>query len=86
MSETTVSLHEGTRRAQQAAIDARQLALENTRRQAKGEELLNKLKEEDEEAVHAAADKPKPEEDAYLAESGHILLDYLTLNSAVAKH
>ena len=86
MSETTVSLQEGTRRAQQAAIDARQLALENTRRQAKGEELLNKLKEEDEEAVHAAADKPKPEEDAYLAESGHILLDYLSLQPQVAKH
>ena len=31
-------------------------------------------------------DKPKPEDDAYLSESGRILLDYLGLSSAMAKH
>ncbi|MBD7977634.1 carboxy terminal-processing peptidase [Pseudomonadaceae bacterium Sa2CUA2] len=87
MNETTVSLNETKRRAQQAAIEAKQLALENARREAKGEELLSKLKDDDEEdALLTAADKPTPEEDAYLAESGHILLDYLVLQPQVAKH
>lgn len=87
MKDTRVSLNEEKRRRQQTAIEERQLKLENARRVARGEEPLNKLKSEDEEAlaVHDA-DKPKPEEDAYLAETGHILLDYLTLNGRVAKH
>lgn len=87
MKETRVSLNEAKRRSQQAAIEARQLKLENARRLARGEEPLKKLKEEDEETLRPHdADKPKPEEDAYLAETGHILLDYLSLDSRVAKH
>jgi len=85
MEENTVSLNESKRRAQQADIEAQQLAIENSRRQAKGEALLNKLKEEDEDALPVEDEKTKPEDDAYLAESGRILLDYLGLNTRLAK-
>lgn len=85
MAENTVSLNESTRRAQQADIEAQQLAIENTRRLAKGEEPLNKLKEEDEDELPVEEEKTKPEDDAYLAETGRILLDYLGLNTRVAK-
>ena len=86
MAEKTVSLNEAERRAQHADIEAKQLAMENIRRKAKGEEPLKELKKEDEDAIAAEPDKTKPEDDAYLSETGRILLDYLKLNSAVAKH
>ena len=86
MNEKTVSLNEADRRAQHADIEARQLALENTRRKAKGEEPLKELKKEDEDALAAEPDKTKPEDDAYLSETGRILLDYLGMNTSVAKH
>ncbi|MGY2260679.1 carboxy terminal-processing peptidase [Pseudomonas sp. SDO55104_S430] len=86
MSEKTVSLNEAERRAQHADIEAKQLAMENIRRKAKGEEPLKELKKEDEDAAAAEPDKVKPEDDAYLSETGRILLDYLKLNTAVAKH
>ncbi|WP_448092219.1 carboxy terminal-processing peptidase [Pseudomonas lini] len=86
MSEKTVSLNEADRRAQHADIEAKQLAMENLRRKAKGEEPLKELKKEDEDALAAEPDKTKPEDDAYLSETGRILLDYLKLNTAVAKH
>ncbi|SNS80781.1 C-terminal processing peptidase-1. Serine peptidase. MEROPS family S41A [Pseudomonas japonica] len=86
MSEKTVSLNEQERRAQHADIEGQQLALENIRRKAKGEEPLKELKKEDEDAIPAEPDDSKPEDDAYLSETGRILLDYLSLNSAVAKH
>ncbi|MCW2270250.1 MULTISPECIES: carboxy terminal-processing peptidase [Pseudomonas] len=86
MNEKTVSLNEAERRAQHADIESKQLALENTRRKAKGEEPLKELKKEDEDALPAEPDDTKPEDDAYLSESGRILLDYLGLNSAVAKN
>ena len=54
--------------------------------QVKGQEPLKELKREDENALPEEDDKTKPQDDAYLTESGHILLDYLNLNSAVAKH
>jgi len=85
MEETTVSLNESKRRAQQTDIEGQQLAIENSRRKAKGESLLNKLKEEDEDALPVEDEKTKPEDDAYLAESGRILLDYLGLNTRLAK-
>ncbi|MGG5873596.1 carboxy terminal-processing peptidase [Pseudomonas peli] len=85
MEETTVSLNETKRRAQQTDIEGQQLAIENSRRKAKGEALLNKLKEEDEDALPVEDEKTKPEDDAYLAESGRILLDYLGLNTRLAK-
>lgn len=86
MAEKTVSLNEADRRAQHADIEAKQLAMENLRRKAKGEEPLKELKKEDEDALAAEPDKTKPEDDAYLSETGRILLDYLKLNTAVAKH
>lgn len=86
MSEKTVSLNEAERRAQHADIEAKQLVMENIRRKAKGEEPLKELKKEDEDAIAAEQDKTKPEDDAYLSETGRILLDYLKLNTAVAKH
>ena len=86
MKEKTVSLNEADRRAQHSDIEAKQLALENTRRKAKGEEPLKELKKEDEDALATDPDTTKPEDDAYLAETGRILLDYLKLNSSVAKH
>jgi carboxyl-terminal processing protease len=86
MAETTVSLNEAKRRAQQSRIDEEQLTIENTRRKAKGEELLKKLKEEDEDAIAVEKEITKPEDDAYLSETGRILIDYLGLNPQVAKH
>ena len=86
MQDTVVSLNEKKRRAQQSTIESRQLALENTRRSAKGESLLKELKDEDEELANSEDDKLPPEKDAFLAESGRILLDYLNLNSALARH
>ena len=86
MNEKTVSLNEVERRARHADIEGKQLALENIRRKAKGEEPLKELKKEDEDALPVEPDDTKPEDDAYLAETGRILLDYLGLNSSVAKH
>jgi carboxyl-terminal processing protease len=86
MNEKTVSLNEVERRARHADIEGKQLALENIRRKAKGEEPLKELKKEDEDALPIEPDDTKPEDDAYLAETGRILLDYLGLSSSVAKH
>lgn len=85
MDETTVSLNEAKRRAQHADIDAQQLAIENSRRKAKGETLLSELKKEDEDALPVEDEKTKPEDDAFLSETGHILLDFLGLNATLAK-
>ncbi|OCX25057.1 peptidase S41 [Pseudomonas sp. NZIPFR-PS5] len=85
MSEKTVSLNEAERRKQHADIESKQLAMENVRRKAKGEEPLKELKKEDEDALPSDDDKTKPEDDAYLAETGRILLDYLGLSGSVAK-
>ncbi len=85
MEETTVSLNESKRRAQHSEIESKQLAIENSRREAKGETLLSKLKEEDEDALPVEDKKTKPEDDAYLTETGRILLDYLGLNTRLAK-
>ncbi|KGF63097.1 peptidase S41 [Pseudomonas lutea] len=85
MSEKTVSLNEAERRKEHADIESKQLAMENVRRKAKGEEPLKELKKEDEDALPSDDDKTKPEDDAYLAETGRILLDYLGLSGSVAK-
>ena len=85
MDETRVSLNETKRRAQQTDIEGQQLAIENSRRKAKGEDLLSELKKEDEDAAPIEPEKIKPEDDAFLAESGHILLDFLGLSSRLAK-
>lgn len=85
MSEKTVSLNEAERRSEHADVESKQLVMENTRRKAKGEEPLKELKKEDEDALPVDDDKTKPEDDAYLAETGRILLDYLGLSGSVAK-
>lgn len=46
MNEKTVSLNEQERRARHDSIESKQLALENTRRKAKGEEPLKELRKE----------------------------------------
>ncbi len=86
MNEKTVSLNEQERRARHDEIEGKQLALENIRRKAKGEEPLKELKKEDEDALPAEDENTKPEDDAYLSETGRILLDYLSASSQVAKH
>ncbi|WP_248919095.1 carboxy terminal-processing peptidase [Pseudomonas entomophila] len=86
MNEKTVSLNEQERRARHDEIETKQLALENIRRKAKGEEPLKELKKEDEDALPAEPEDTKPEDDAYLSETGRILLDYLGLSTSVAKH
>ncbi|RAU49289.1 tail-specific protease [Pseudomonas sp. RIT412] len=85
MSEKTVSLNEAERRTEHTDVENKQLVMENTRRKAKGEEPLKELKKEDEDALPVDDDKTKPEDDAYLAETGRILLDYLSLSGSVAK-
>ncbi|WP_177418459.1 carboxy terminal-processing peptidase [Pseudomonas sp. LS-2] len=85
MSEKTVSLNEAERRTEHADVESKQLVMENTRRKAKGEEPLKELKKEDEDALPVDDDKTKPEDDAYLSETGRILIDYLGLSGSVAK-
>lgn len=85
MNEKTVSLNEQERRARHDEIEAKQLALENVRRKAKGEEPLKELKKEDEDALPAEDENTKPEDDAYLSETGRILIDYLSASTKVAK-
>ena len=82
MQDTKVSLNEVERRAQYAKNEKKQLAIENARRVQKGEEQLKTLINEDEDDHIAALEKDKklkPEDDAYLAETGRILLDWLSL-------
>ena len=93
MKDTVVSLNEEKRRAEQDKIDQQQLAMENKRRLAKGEKAmqLKDLKKEDEdlaaELEKEKENKQKPEKDAFLVETGHILLDWLSLHQQqVAKH
>ncbi|WP_193393775.1 carboxy terminal-processing peptidase [Pseudomonas putida] len=85
MTEKTVSLNEQDRRARHDDIEAKQLALENVRRKAKGEEPLKELKKEDEDALPVEDENTKPEDDAYLSETGRILIDYLSASTKVAK-
>lgn len=85
MTEKTVSLNEQERWARHDEVEAKQLALENIRRKAKGEEPLKELKKEDEDALPAEDEDTKPEDDAYLSETGRILIDYLSASTKVAK-
>ncbi|NRH26623.1 tail-specific protease [Pseudomonas sp. MS19] len=85
MKDKTVSLNEAKRRAEHDDIEAQQLSIENSRRKAKGETLLTKLKVEDEDELPEDDSKKKPEDDAFLSEAGQILLDYTGLSASVAK-
>ena len=60
--------------------------MENARREAKGEKPLAILEREDEATPQIQDKKIKPEDDAYLSETGRILLDYLGLQDAMAKN
>ena len=53
-------------------------------RLAKGEAPLEKL--DDSEPNAHEEERLKPEEDAFLSESGRILIDYLGLSASVARH
>ncbi|MCJ8170091.1 carboxy terminal-processing peptidase [Atopomonas sediminilitoris] len=86
--ETHLTLNEKGRRAFKDQVEQQRLVLENTRRKAKGEELLSKLDDEEldgEDETPHEAEKTKPEDDAYLVESGRVLADFLTLQQRVAK-
>lgn len=74
-----ISLNEAARKAESERIDARQLALENERRKAKGLELIEKLND-------IPDHNEDPNEDIELVESGRILLDVIELaDAAMAK-
>jgi len=82
----TLPLNEAKRKQQLDDYESRLLVMENTRRSAKGEEPLESLEKEDpadEVALHNNdADK---EPDAFLVETGQILVDLLQLEHQVAK-
>lgn len=82
-----LSLNEQKRQTEKKEFEERQLAMENQRRKAKGEEPLKKLDDKDADTEALAASKPeemKPQDDAYLMETAYILLDSLGLQKAVA--
>ncbi len=73
-----ISLNEAARKAESERLEAKQLALENDRRKAKGLEPLEKLNDTPEE-------DEDPNQDIELVESGRILLDMIELaNAAMA--
>ena len=79
-AQKQVSLNEKVRKAQDEAIKAEALAIENKRRKAKGQEPLAKLDTPDEDEDGAGKDPAEDEdkkarEDAYLIEASKILLD-----------
>ncbi|MEH6564831.1 MAG: carboxy terminal-processing peptidase [Halopseudomonas sp.] len=84
-ARTTLPLNEDKRKQQQNDYESRLLVMENARRTAKGEEPLKTLEKEDpadEVALHNSDDE---EPDAFLIETGQILIDLLQLEHQVAK-
>ena len=80
--ETVISLNEEKRKAEQEALDNKRLAIENTRRAAKGQELLKTWREAEDQNEEDQADeladpskKEKPEDEAFVKEAAEILLD-----------
>lgn len=81
-----ISLNENKRRQEETQLDNERLALENKRRAAKGLPKLAELDKSsvDEEDAEIAAEKPdekKKEDDIFLKEAGHILVDAVQLLS-----
>lgn len=82
---SVISLNEKARQAEQKELDEKRLAIENARRQEKGQELLKTWREA--EAANDADGNPdtveapdpgakeKPEDEAYVREAGQVLLD-----------
>jgi len=80
-----VSLNEKKREARKTQIETKSMALENKRRKAKGLEPYATLEEfrtsEDEsDDEHFGANKIDVDGDAYLIESGNIMIDMIELN------
>ncbi|AZS50743.1 tail-specific protease [Entomomonas moraniae] len=77
--EKTLSLNLEKRQQQKAQSEKDFLALENTRRAAKGDKPLAKLDDLEKE-INEQLEKdqvPQPEKDGYLVETANILLDYI---------
>lgn len=82
---SVISLNEKARQTEQKDLDEKRLAIENARRQEKGQELLKTWREA--EAANDADGNPdtvdapdpgakeKPEDEAYVREAGQVLLD-----------
>ena len=85
-SREFLPLNESKRKQQLNDYESRLLVMENTRRTAKGEEPLESLEKQDpaDEVVLQEEDADK-EPDAFLVETGHILVDLLQLEHQVAK-
>lgn len=81
-------LNEAKRREQQDAFDASLLLLENKRREARGEKPLTELETDDPLAEIAPAmagvDEDDMKDDAFLTETGQILIDLLELQHQLA--
>lgn len=81
-NEKTLSLNEEMRRQEREADEAWRLSLENKRRVAQGKPELKSFKEleKEQEAAQANTDKEDEEADAFVEESGEILLDYIAFS------
>ena len=83
-------LNEALRRQEQKEFETKLLALENTRRKAKGEEPLESLEKEDpfleagNNPMAESVEEKDKDDDPFLAETGHILIDLLQLREQVA--
>ncbi|GGC86846.1 carboxy terminal-processing peptidase [Halopseudomonas salina] len=81
-------LNEAKRREQQDAFDESLLLLENKRREARGEKPLTELENDDPLAdiapAMAGADEEDMKDDAFLTETGQILIDLLELQHQLA--
>ena len=81
-----LSLNEDIRKKERDALESRQLALENERRKAKGEKIIENLDELDKEKDDENGEK-EDKGQALLNETGHILIDYIKLNQPkIARH
>ncbi|MDD2318291.1 MAG: carboxy terminal-processing peptidase, partial [Desulfobacterales bacterium] len=81
--ETLISLNRDIRKKQKDQDETWQLNLENQRRKAKGQPVLEKLEEDPAEAdpdMPFDHDKKDKEPDAFVTEGGWILLDWMELS------
>lgn len=81
-ADKTLSLNIEKRKQQKEQAEQAFLALENTRRAAKGDKALAKLDELEAELNKEFEENqtPKPEKDGYLVETANVLLDYISYN------
>ena len=79
-----LSLNLEKRKLQKEQTEKDLLALENTRRIAKGDKPVAKLDDLEKEINKELEDnhqESKPEKDGYLVESANIILDYINLSN-----